>query len=198
MTSERNTLLITSITTVGILDNVTSFVDAPWGDVLNQWAFLAWVERSTTDRSFWMNTTEGVNSDTLGLGSGIDSISFGVHGDSSPSNPFSGNLAEWGVWDRALDDAEILQLAAGYTPDHIPRGLVGYWPLNDGAGNERDFGSGGRTLTETGTVTKVDHPKMITLDDDQLIIPASVAPPTTIVGRNLLYSEKLSRISLVG
>jgi hypothetical protein len=128
----------------------------------NQWVFVAWVERAANDRSAWVNTSETTDSTNLGFGSGADSVTFGVFGDSTPSSPATNiALAEFGFWNRALDTAELAELAARYTPDHFPRGQVGYWPLNDGAGAERDFGSGGRTLSETGTVTYVEHPRMI-------------------------------------
>jgi hypothetical protein len=49
--------------------------------------------------------------------------------DSRYDEEWYGDLCEIGVWNRVLDDEEIKQLARGYAPIFVNRGLVCYWPL---------------------------------------------------------------------
>ena len=59
-----------------------------------------------------------------------DRTSIGRLGSSSPSNYMDGRIAEAGIWNVALSDAEVALLANGVSPLFIqPQNLVSYWPL---------------------------------------------------------------------
>ena len=49
-----------------------------------------------------------------------------------PDNYFNGSIADVRIWDRALASDEITDLATNGSP--INEGLVGWWPLSEGAG----------------------------------------------------------------
>ncbi|MEX2311549.1 MAG: LamG-like jellyroll fold domain-containing protein, partial [Rhodospirillales bacterium] len=66
------------------------------------------------------------------------------------SNHFNGAIANVGVWSAVLSDDQIMQEMSG-TLDKQSGTLLGYWPLNDGAGTEiSDLSGNGNTGTITG------------------------------------------------
>lgn len=68
-------------------------------------------------------------------------------------------IADVGIWNVALTAAEILQLAAGYSPLFVrPESLVAYYPLirGDSSGDEPDL-MGGLKMVEQGTVSVQPH-----------------------------------------
>jgi hypothetical protein len=70
---------------------------------------------------------------------------------------FAGRIAEAGVWNAALTDAEIASLADGMTCDKVrPQSLVFYAPL------VRDLidAKGGLTITNNNTATVANHPRV--------------------------------------
>lgn len=75
------------------------------------------------------------------------------------NEPFNGTLAEVAVWDIALSDAEIAALAKGVSPFLVhPAHVAGYfagWGVGDSG--EPDLSGVGNQLSETGTVTVVNH-----------------------------------------
>jgi hypothetical protein len=72
--------------------------------------------------------------------------------------PMSGRLAEVGIWDVALSDAEFAALLKGISPLHIRRGhLKGYWPLFGVAFPEADISGGISNATQNGTVNAANH-----------------------------------------
>lgn len=69
------------------------------------------------------------------------------------NNPVDGLLAEVGIWNVALTDAEMMALAKGVSPRLIrPGNLKGYWPLWGTGSPERDQSGQGSHLTMSGTV----------------------------------------------
>lgn len=182
---------VTSSTSM-ICRSVSSTVSA------GAWLHLAATTASLTgtDNHLYLNGVE-VSYDSRSNGTGTENEHTGNYtlgANATPTPSFDGRLAHPGLWDRVLSADEIAGLAAGYTPDHYPRGLR-FGP--DLIGPVRDSW-GGQAGTIGGSAPLVEHPRMIEVEDDQLIIPSSAAPPATIVGRNLIYGEKLNRLSLVG
>jgi len=71
-------------------------------------------------------------------------------------------IAEAGFWNVALTAADMLMLAAGYSPLMVkPESLVAYYPLirGDSSGDEPDL-IGGAKMVEQGTVDVQTHPRV--------------------------------------
>lgn len=124
---------------------------------VNTWYHHAGVFASATDRSVWVNGTQGgTNTTSPGTVNAFDRVTIGA-GGIPVGLYFSGNIAEVGVWNVALTAAEIASLADGIACDHIrPESLVFYAPL------VRDLIDkvGGLTITNNGTATVADHPRI--------------------------------------
>lgn len=127
----------------------------------NQWHHVAGVEASTTSRTAYLDGVAGTANTTSRSPSGSDRISIGKVAESAPaaSEYFTGDIAEVGVWDVALTDAEIASLAKGVTPPNIrPANLVFYAPLVGKHSPEPDL-VGGLSLTLSGTSASA-HPRV--------------------------------------
>jgi len=126
---------------------------------VNAWNHVAAVERSSTDRSVWLNGGNRGNDTTdVGTSTTFDLTNIGATELSENlSDFFSGSIAEVAVWDIDLDEAEIFVLAAGFSPLFVrPGNLILYMPLvraiDDYVGNN--------VFTATGTTVSA-HPPMI-------------------------------------
>lgn len=76
---------------------------------------------------------------------------------SDGSQQFAGTIAEVGIWDVVLSDAEILALAAGVSPRQVrPGSLKGYWPLY-GAGSPEPDLSGNQNNMTVSSAAAADH-----------------------------------------
>jgi hypothetical protein len=167
-----------------------SFVDASANYTVNTWQHMLCVWSSATDRYVWMDG--GSKGDGTGGTSrtpaGINSMSLGRLGGSSPGSYLDGQLAEWGLWDVALTDADALMLAAGFSPLCVrPGNLIGYWPIIGRYSPEIDV-VGGNGLTVTGA-TVADHPRIIyDLASSGVYVPTSAgtAYDETGLGFNVL------------
>jgi len=86
---------------------------------------------------------------------GFDRVGIGMFRDSSPSSPVDAAIAEIGIWNAALTDAEVASLAAGFSPLLVrPANLVAYWPLI----RDEDIDIvGGYKLTAYGAPTVAVH-----------------------------------------
>ena len=106
---------------------------------------------------------------------------LGMARDSTPDGNVDGLLAEVGVWNVALTDAEVASLAAGVSPLRIRRAnLVAYWPLQgNSVSGTFDASGNGFTLTETGTVdASAQHaPVMPPFAWDPIIVAVAAAAP---------------------
>lgn len=126
------------------------------GYSLNTWHHAVGVAASATDRRVFIDGgSKGVSTSSK-IPSGLNRISIGRLGDSTPSNHFSGRIAEVVIWNVALTDVEVAVLAGGVSPLRVrPGNLKGYWPIF-GASPETDFSGQGNNLTVTGA-TIADH-----------------------------------------
>ena len=92
--------------------------------------------------------------------SGIDQTGIGAWARGSPTQYFSGDLAEAAIWNVVLTDAEVAMLALGLCPLFVrPANLVGYWPIIGRYSPEIDL-VGGFDMTVTGA-TVSNHPRII-------------------------------------
>lgn len=122
---------------------------------------------------------KGTNADSR-TPAGLDTMSIGVSLRSSAIHPLSGLIAEVGIWNIALLDAEIAILAEGYSPLLVrPQNLVFYAPLV----REILDVVGGVTLVNTGS-TVGDHPRVLLPAPPSLVAPP--APAVTAIASQRL------------
>jgi hypothetical protein len=130
---------------------------------LNTWFHAAAVFAAANSRASFINGGNKGTEATSRSPTGIDRMLIGVEGESggvaTPWAPAgTGDIAEIGIWNVALTDAEVLTLSKGFSPLLVrPQNLVHYMPLVRGLIDRR----GGKTLTMTGSLTISDHPKII-------------------------------------
>lgn len=79
----------------------------------------------------------------------------------SNTRPIDALIAEAGLWDASLSDAEVVSLARGFSPALVrPQSLKAHWPLLGNNSPETELRNG-NNLTMTGTVAKASHPRII-------------------------------------
>lgn len=106
--------------------------DTSTGYSINTWHHAAAVFIASNSRAAYIDGgSKGTNAGAAGATSGFTNLVIGgSERNGIPSNIFTGSLAECGVWDVALTDAEIAMLARGYSPLLVrPQSLVSYYPL---------------------------------------------------------------------
>jgi len=83
-----------------------------------------------------------------------------LYGYGTPTQSFSGRIAEAAIWSAALGDAEVGSLAAGYCPLLVrPGDLAAYWPLGGVFGRcDLDRCKHGYDLTPYIVPDWADHP----------------------------------------
>ena len=150
-----------------------------WSD--NVWNHALGKSLTTTDHQVILNGdtgNKGTSTDQAsGTWEGLDRLSIGRLGDSTPSFYVSGKIAEVAMWDVALSDAEAVILSLGYSPLLVkPESLVFYAPLlgipNAGSLNDR---IGALALTNFNTVTAADHPEVLNPAPQALGLAAAAA-----------------------
>lgn len=148
----------------------------------NTWHHAGAVAASSTDRRVFIDGGSKGTGATAVTPAGIDSVSIGRSGDSTPSNYMSGFIAEVGIWNVALSDAEMALLGKGFSPLFIqPQNLVFYAPLIRNDDNDL---IGGFDLTASGSPTVTTHPPLVvhpTVPPNPFII-TTTATPTHLSG----------------
>jgi hypothetical protein len=129
---------------------------------LNTWNHAAGVFTTTNSRTAYLNGG-GKSTDTTtgGLQNIFNRINFGARVRTSTTPDagtyYNGKLAEIGIWDVALTDAEILTLASGVKPTSVrPQSLISYIPIIRTVIDHIDDG----TITQSGGASLVpsnDH-----------------------------------------
>lgn len=109
----------------------------------NTWHHVAAVYAAANDRRAYLDGggkgTNAVNR----VVAGADRTSIGRWADSTPDGYFSGRIAEAAIYNVALTDDEIAQLATGASPLLVrPDALVAYWPLSGHDCPEQDLVGG--------------------------------------------------------
>lgn len=152
----------------------------------NTWSHAACVFTSSTSRAAFLNGGGKGTDTTSQTPSGLNRTTIGARNIGSYNQPFAGLLAEVGLWNIALSDADIVVLATGISPFLVrPDALVGYWPLVGKYSPEIDL-KGRREMTVTGA-TQIAHPRMFLPKRQQLIIS-----PALVVGQPA--SRRLSQV----
>lgn len=127
------------------------------------WNFVAIRCISTTSRDIWYNQTKTSNTTSQSFISNMDEFVIGRWDHSSPTLYFDGAIAEVGCWNIDLSDDEMIALSRGYSPSMIRnQNLVAYYPLGGIYGkNSNDYWKNSYIMTEYGTPTYTDHPRVI-------------------------------------
>ena len=165
---------IESSSIVGVASTTTGYTT-------NQWQHIAAVFASSTSRSAYRNGTAKATNTSSVSPSGVNATYIGAWytgagGSLDTAAFFDGRVCEAGIWNAALDDAEIAALADGYSPLLIrPASLVAYWPLGGRYGqSDRDRWRNGHDLTANNSPTWTDHPR--------IIYPPPIGLPSRVVG----------------
>jgi hypothetical protein len=157
----------------------------------NAWHHAGCVIAASNDMRLFLDGVKATLSGTQAFPSGMNKFSIGASVANSPSvNQFlTGRACEAGVWNAALDDAEMGALAKGIAPSLIrPASLVAYWPLWGNDSPELDRWNSRYDLTLTASPTKVDHPRMV--------YPSRGRMPSLVAAAG--GGARLSRLSLLG
>lgn len=134
---------------------------------INTWMHACAVFAAANSRAAYVNGGDKGTNTTSRTPSGMNTWAIGRVPASTPLRYFSGRIAEVGVWNVALTDAEVAALGAGVSPLMIrPASLYLYVPMLGQASPEPSFfhntgiGSAKPSFTLTGT-TAAEHPRVI-------------------------------------
>lgn len=123
----------------------------------NTWFHACAVEAASNDHRVFLNGANKRTSSTFRTPVSINAFNVGTdRNNNNNTSFFTGQIAEVGIWDVALTDAEIASLAKGMTCDKIrPQNLVFYAPLIRDLNDQK----GGLTITNNGA-TVANHPRV--------------------------------------
>ena len=141
----------------------------------NVWYHAAGVFTSTLSRKAYFNGTAGAEETTEVVDGTIAYQAVGVTCRSTIENPIVGYVAEAAVWNVALTDADILELAGGKSALLVkPDNLIRYWPLLGILNDEPDYSGLEKDMTLTGVyVGGTAHPTVEYPGSLQRACPAS-------------------------
>ena len=124
---------------------------------------------------------KGTNA-TLRVPSGLTTTAIGAL--SGGTVVLAGSVAEATIWNIALSDAQVADLAKGFDPRFIrPDAIVAHWSLMGRSSPEPDF-IGGFDMALTGTPGQASHPRIIPLRQSRLLLPeAGDAPPAEVAAK---------------
>lgn len=156
------------------LDGGSGAADTSISYTINTWHHVCGIETSSTSRAAFIDGgNKGTDTDSI-TPAGLDSVSIGRRGDSTPGPYFDGYIAEVAIWNASLSDPEVAILALGYSPLLIrPQNLVAYWPLIGRTSPEIDI-VGGFDLTLFSSPTTIAHPPMFYPTQ-----PITLSPPSS-------------------
>jgi hypothetical protein len=133
------------------------FLAATANFTTNVWGHAAGVFESSTSRSIFFNGGNKATQTLSSTPSAFNQITIGARRSPSIGIYHDGLIAEAGIWDVALTDAEVGSLAKGMTCDKVrPQNLVFYAPLVRDLQDVR----GGLTITNNNTATVAAHPRV--------------------------------------
>jgi|GEM_PF-1616296 len=124
------------------------------------WQHFCGVWSATNARAVYLDGANKGTDATSKTPAGIDQTALANRWGNGLANAFlDGRMAWPAIWNVALTDAEVAQLAAGFCPLLIrPQNLVAFWPLGGLHGaNDNDI-VGGYHLTAINTPTWAEHP----------------------------------------
>lgn len=133
--------------TTGLATTTTTLSAGAWGHA-------AGVFTSTTSRAALLNGGgKGTNVTSIAAPTSPNRTSIGLRDNAADDVPFTGSIAEFGLWNVALDDAEVASLAAGFSPLLVrPQSLIAYVPLVRDLLDIR-----GNAFAVVGSLSQADH-----------------------------------------
>ena len=157
----------------------------------NAWVHAAAVFRTSTSRDAYRDGGNKGSNTAANTPLLLDQTFIGMTADNGSlgTNLFSGRIAEPAIWNIALSDDDLADLAKGYWPPMIrPDGLVAYWPLYGRASPEPDI-IGAFDMTLNAGPTQVEHPRIIYPSQREIykIVAAAVNVP------NLMHYYRMRR-----
>lgn len=160
---------------------------------LDTWQHIAGVFSADDSRRVYLDGQAGQFDSTPLAVSGTDCTTIGAWERLGERIAFfAGHAAEAAVWNAALGESDIAQLAGGDSPLLVrPANLLAYWPLGGKFGeNDLDWADGLYPLAAYGSPTWAAHPTIRYPDDEQPSPPGEnaatageVFTPTAIAGR---------------
>jgi len=147
----------------------------------NTWHNGVGVYRTTSDREAFLDGVGGAGNTDNQIPAGVDRLSIGRFGDSTPGLYVDGLIAFFALWDVALTDAEVASIAAGYDPPFIrPESLVFYMDMLGDGDNDR---IGGLHLTPFNGPTLGPSPPIISQSSPR-VFAAPVRENAALMGAN--------------
>lgn len=126
------------------------------------WYHVCGIEIASNSRAILINGGDKATNATNLTPDNADSIAISYENDSTPGDPWDGDIAEAFLYNVALTDREIWQLAHNKLPPEIrPQNLVGYWPLRRSHTWDRDMSGRGYHTTPMNTPTWSDNPPVL-------------------------------------
>ncbi len=136
------------------------------------WHHACGIAAAVDDRSVFLDGGGKVLVSTSIAIASIDALGIGALNRAAVAFELDGLIAEVGVWNVALTDAEVAVLAAGYSPLFVrPQNLIFYAPIV----RELVDKVGGATITNNNGATVADHPRMIYPSPSSLVVPPAAA-----------------------
>lgn len=160
---------ITAISYDGTTFNGAS--TAPGSVTNNTWQHAGGVWTSATSRAAFVNGGgKGTNTTNIAIGT-LNTTSIGRLNTGTPGGYHDGYIAECGIWNVALTDAEMAILGLGVSPLLVrPESLVFYVPLVRDDDNDL---VGGLNLAEIDTPGIIAHTRVIYPSSIILGVPAT-------------------------
>ena len=145
---------------------------------LNTWHHAAFVTSAVDSRAAYLDGGNKGTEATARMPTGIDTMTIGRLTRAVAASYVSGSVAETAIWNVALTDAEVAELAAGLCPLFVrPGALVAYYPLGgiyDANDGDHDI-VGGYNMTAYNTPSTAGHPPKMKYPASPMVIVASAA-----------------------
>lgn len=133
-TTAGGTRISLNLDTAGKVGGLTTTARA-----VNTWFHACGVEASATSHSYYLNGgSKGTSTTSSAFPTGMNRTSINAW-NGGANVGIAGNIAHVGIWNVALADAEVLELANGIIPTRIrPQSLISYWACNARDSGELD------------------------------------------------------------
>lgn len=126
---------------------------------LESWHHLVAVFAADNDRRIYVDGDRGTDDANAVVVGAFGAVSIGVSADSTPYGYMDGEVAEAAVWDVALTDNEIFQLAQGTPVVFVrPQSLGAYYSLFE---TDRDFWRSIYNMTAINAPGWAPHPPKV-------------------------------------
>jgi hypothetical protein len=151
-------------------------VNTTSGYSASTWHHAAAVEASSTDRRVFIDGGSKATNTTACTVSSVDYTELGRRVRKSGAGTLDGRIAEAAIYNAALSDANIAELATGASPSMVrPDALVAYWPLL--RDTDQDFVGTYDMSVGAGTPSIATHPPAVFYS-----IPKSLIRVAPVVG----------------